>query len=83
MTSWQPISTAPKDGTSVILFTTTRGDKELTSYMSMIDGHPSVLETIQIGRWTDEPFGDDRWECDVIGNPTHWMKLPEPPNAKD
>lgn len=78
MSEWQPIETAPKDGTWVLLY---------------FDGwdRPDVYEgqpTIYAGQWSTENHwresGD--WYVDWhdltqyhIGPPTHWMPLPDPP----
>lgn len=66
MSEWQPIETAPKDGSSILLFTGT----------GMIEGNWSF------GRWdqgviyaTYDGCGGTAFES----NPTHWMPLPEPP----
>ena len=66
MSEWQPISTAPKDGTRVLL--------------SAHDWREPVIGSFRpdTGPWyhgdeeTDLPYG----EC----KPTHWMPLPAPPN---
>jgi len=66
---WQPIETAPKDGTWVLLYK--RGEKRAKNkYL------------YRIGHWGkgNYSFGKLRW----IGpsgkfNPTHWMPLPKPP----
>ena len=69
---WQPIETAPKDGTFIIL--------------GYAGSHVSE------GRWVSDP-SRNHWRetgwfdtdadvlCDHPGRPTHWMPLPEPPNA--
>ncbi len=79
--TWQPISTAPKDGTWVLLAGGTchqeyHGD----------DNRPVV------GQWTDYLNGRtspkyERWQFawyeggydGTYDNPTHWMPLPPPP----
>lgn len=77
MSEWQPISTAPKDGDQVLLW---------SEMWEMTWG-------IQIGRfeagkwWCQEgSVGEDDFdEIDeesgepVLLGPTHWMPLPEPP----
>jgi hypothetical protein len=72
MTEWQPIETAPRDGTSVLLFATQnphdmvdyKGAQVLSGYWCQLDeAWCSTGST-----WTG-PFYD----------PTHWMPLPEPP----
>ncbi|MEO0943239.1 MAG: DUF551 domain-containing protein [Pseudomonadota bacterium] len=67
---WQPIETAPKDGTEVILF-----------YWWYIDGG-----LVTAGYWHpvfDDVKGGF-WYADLVNagaaDPTHWMPLPEPPS---
>ena len=75
---WQDISTAPKDGTKVLLYGIWAGE------IHWQNEEP----TIDIGRWAGGKSGlagDDWWEL-VTGDqyacwmrPTHWMPLPTPP----
>ena len=63
---WQPIETAPKDGTLIIVHTYT-GNTTIAWYYK------------ETGLWPhDEPYSEDGEPCNV-GYPTHWMPLPEPP----
>jgi hypothetical protein len=64
---WQPIETAPKDGTLVLLFI------EDFHYVTV------AWFCIATGLWpSNDAFNDDREPCNV-GLPTHWMPLPAPP----
>ena len=68
---WQPIETAPKDGTNVILY---------GSYESK-PGEPFVVAGMS---WDSEPVGwtnGDCWATEVGDRwvPTHWHPLPCPP----
>lgn len=74
---WQPIETAPKDGTEIIAYSTTRFDYELTKYLRDVDGRESVFSCVQIISWNDEEM---KWDQTKIGVPTHWMHLPLPPS---
>lgn len=68
MTEWQPIETAPKDGSELLL-----------AYILMHDDLPHQLV---VGRWDDEfvEFREPlRYEQPLETQPTHWMPLPEPP----
>lgn len=78
--TWQDISTAPKDGTKVLLF-----------YPNVDSGGPFNLPIIVCGRWDSNQYAKrprPYWEndCDFWGvvlkrnfPPTHWQRLPEPP----
>ncbi len=68
MTEWQPIETAPKDGTNVLV---------------IVVEHPEshcVLRH-QDGQWLNDEFFDVISGEQVIWyEPTHWMPLPDPPS---
>ncbi len=78
---WQPIETAPKDGTPVILWTVWVGD-EIS---------PDPFSEVQIGYWdhgNDLPESHDfsrrpEWVVQRIGEPTHWMPLPAAPAKQE
>jgi hypothetical protein len=64
MSEWQPIETAPKDGRSLWL------------------AYPCCC--IRVGRWDSLlDAWSDHWlyigSSGNVGEPTHWMPLPEPP----
>ena len=69
MMKWQPIETAPKDGTTIIAFRPTSPPH--------IEGMCWVAD--------DDGTGDWYWSYDGDGpgvhmvKPTHWMPLPEAP----
>ena len=78
---WQPIKTAPKDGTVVLLFyhECTRAnvgrfiDRQIIEY-----GVPKESVTfwrVIENNWVDRHWGD--WPT-----PTHWMPLPKPPKVR-
>ena len=69
---WQPIETAPKDGTQIL------------AYIHIDDGDIGVMKWMDFGQglalwvWSDELMGEvdpDPYQ------PTHWMPLPPPPSA--
>lgn len=81
---WQPISTAPKDGTEILI---------LAHGMC-------IQARYEAGEWSDHHEGAEYWgpvwcafddkiqfeieeapEGDSHGPVTHWMELPEPPEA--
>lgn len=81
---WQPIETAPKDGTRVDLWVTYSGDER---------NQPAAYrETCcewridKYGRgpfWCrySEDYEDGGW-TEIDDTPTHWMPPPEPPEIK-
>ena len=66
---WQPIETAPKDGTVVLIFQQDR---------SNFGGRG-----IAAGRFMEPPW-DGWWgtcgDSIICMRPTHWQPLPEPPS---
>lgn len=64
--NWQPIETAPKDGTQILGYTV----------WPALTAVRWAQESFYYGRpgWEDE-FSNVEWQ------PTHWMPLPPPPEA--
>jgi hypothetical protein len=81
MTDWQPIETAPKDGTPILLFYP-GPDYDSGNYHS--DGE-AVGVTMAVVRGRTTANGYLIWEGyysavdPSYATPTHWMPLPEPP----
>lgn len=76
---WQPISTAPKDGTNFLIFTTERGISTGQMYREAV-GYSAEKDAQEWREyWTDFTVGDWGMEEYRELNPTHWMPLPEPP----
>lgn len=67
MNEWQPIETAPKDGTFVLC----------CDLITPFRNQPPIMF---VGRWDPEHHGwcDKPWHQDRF-TPTHWQPLPEPP----
>jgi hypothetical protein len=63
MTNWQPIETAPKDGTWLLLWC----------------GWEIVGHWVEDGKRVKHGWSDDPNGIDPIFMVTHWMPLPEPP----
>lgn len=69
---WQPIETAPKDGTPILgYFGRTAGDE------------PPDMEVVRFDE--AQPFGGE-WMTtmaspEMVDEPTHWMPLPSPPSS--
>jgi len=72
---WQPIETAPKDGTEVLLF----GRADWLGNGSDEDAPQIIIGVFDdyLEEWsskTNNPYSDDIY-------PTHWMPLPSAPTA--
>lgn len=82
MTSeWQPIETAPKDGTPVLVYATRDG--WVAKPARLVASYKSGFWQIY-GAAGGEPkssnIRDPQW-LDVV-TPTHWMPLPNPPETE-
>ena len=64
--SWQPIETAPTDGTVVLIYAP-RSDLEKWT----VDLPPVICNAAY--------HPDAGWCICAVREPTHWMPLPEPP----
>ena len=74
---WQPIETAPKDGTSVLMFYPCgRHDHEWNDFEGRYEAVMAVMACDDRGIWHGyyEATGPD-------GYPTHWMPLPPAPTS--
>lgn len=67
-TGWQPISTAPKDGTQILAYA--KGPYRDERYYGVAEW--AVPDPRGLGRRDD-------WFWPYAIRPTHWMPLPEPP----
>ncbi len=70
MNTWQPIETAPMDGTEVILRLVFR------------DGTERPVEVVNgwyEGSWRRICHNTNSYRYFSLGNVTHWMPPPEPP----
>jgi hypothetical protein len=68
MSTWQPIETAPKDGTEILAWD---GIQRIVAWFDVFSERQQVL----CGRPGDWRFSDDD-PC----LPTHWQPLPAPPD---
>ena len=86
MSEWQPIETAPKDGTPVDLWLVADDSEDVEFYSptaSKSSGRSADW------RWDHRPPNNPNWyplgglsyPLEPGINPTHWMHLPEPPEA--
>lgn len=87
MGDWQPIETAPKDGTVILVYSE---NQIVTASWSKYTGGPGVSSDKEQPRnWCVHANGnqllDEGWDSgagwfmEVNPPPTHWMSLPEPP----
>lgn len=77
---WQPIETAPKDGTWVLVFSVSFGVLPCAArWEQSIEGWVNVEDEIRL-RDADSLEEDDKTADRCREWPlTHWMPLPEPP----
>jgi len=86
---WRPIETAPKDGTPVLLWLKDKCDRNYTvtglcDYFSIgiwLYGRWNSIDVEDCGTMGGECTGWMPDWCCIAVNPSHWMPLPEPPNA--
>lgn len=71
MSEWQPIETAPRDGTAILV---TDGQTQRVAWTQ----HPA--EHGNVAAWTYYITRSGAYV--VIMNPTHWMPLPSPPEVE-
>lgn len=74
--AWQPIETAPKDGTEILLFELLRGEESMIRAGYWEDQGESIHDVGEAAGWSIADSG-------YIGEirPTHWMPLPAPPES--
>jgi hypothetical protein len=78
MGEWQPIATAPRDGTVVLVY------REIAPWRVVGWARWEGIELGDfnrpqtIGGWISNGFYDPPGNLG-LGHPTHWMPLPEPP----
>lgn len=76
---WQPIETAPKDGTKVLIVND-EGVMAVAHYIEQWDERYEFVRKAKDGdvyRTVREECG--YWNTDTAYCPTHWMPLPQPP----
>jgi hypothetical protein len=75
---WQDISTAPRNGRSVLVFDSYLPSTEDGRIQQGDDGYGVVVASFDKGFWV---IHRRRGQIILCVNPTHWMPLPTPPNA--
>lgn len=75
--SWQPIETAPKDGTDILIYS--KGNMAVVWWAREWDGEeiPESEQAWYVWDGKDALYGARR----DLQNPTHWMPLPPAPGA--
>lgn len=74
LTEWQPIASAPKDGTKILAWCVHQNAKYASS------AERETWEGPVVARWIEFNGGGWSWNGH-FGHFTHWMPLPLPPNA--
>jgi hypothetical protein len=74
MSEWQPLDTAPEDGTRVLFYDPRRGMREGNMPKGYSPGTWTFKQfSPRKAWWTGREFYDSY-------TPTHWMPLPAPPS---
>ena len=79
---WQQIETAPKDGTKVLIVND-EGAMAVAGYVEQWDERTEFVRKAKDGdvyRTVRDECG--YWDTDSAYCPTHWMPLPDAPNAE-
>ena len=76
MTDWQPIETAPKDGTIIDVWLADAEDEDVAFYCTPGTRRSSGW-AFHNGKF--RPLGGLLKNMTVFVLPTHWMPLPDPP----
>ncbi len=76
MSEWQPIETAPKDGTWILIYGSVDDEGErrkisVAQYTNYLNGGETD--------WHWQFAWYDGGYCGLVDEATHWMPLPEPP----
>ena len=79
MSEWQPIETAPRDDTWVLL---SGGTVDWAEYAFGITCPPVVVACRRSEEWIVS-LADGGYKLTRYGSPTHWMPLPATPSSKD
>jgi hypothetical protein len=76
---WQPIESAPKDGTAILAYIPFAwANEEPAALQDVVEWHGPAGSN---GFWFSRTAPNYHQACDKRCQPTHWMPLPAPPNA--
>lgn len=75
MSEWQPIETAPRDGTDVLIvdISATKPTASIAHFWS-----DDCWICCHAESYSEAIYG----EIEVMGDPSHWMPLPTPPSGQ-
>lgn len=76
MSEWQPIETAPKDGTLILVYEPVRQYAEAGIYMVSWDREYPYQPKTWCIVYSEQ---DEQGGCATVDWATYWMPLPEPP----
>lgn len=77
MSEWQPIETAPKDRTHILLFVGNDKPQIVVAYYESFVTEDGTVEWWAYADWLLQDAAGE------IFGPTHWMPLPPPPQTGD
>jgi len=72
---WQPIKTAPKDGTVILLYAHTSGRNDYRWFIGRSKADTTFYK--KRADWYALPLTHSASHA-LLFNPTHWMPLPQP-----
>ena len=73
---WQPIETAPKDGTEILV------SHEYGVSMAQFDSGLVCIKDEDLTNVWVTNYCEDYWYTEILNpEPTHWMSLPNPPQG--
>lgn len=80
---WQPIETAPKNGTVVLIYRKIEAEYAAEGWAE--GSKPGEMLCVWEARWCEPDFSEGYWADPgdmgrVMDDPTHWMPLPSPPS---
>ena len=78
MSEWQPIETAPRDGTDVIVMYMHIDTQIVHNAFWM--GEDDGCDEREVGWWSYDKSEVSRLKLDDWMTPTHWTPLPPPPH---
>lgn len=80
MNNWQPIETAPKDGTPILIYEPFSEYIDEGIYIVEWRTERYVVRSSSYKCWVvQHTYQDEQGGEVTIDNPTHWIPLPEPP----